>query len=797
MNESPDESELTHNASSTDGEGSASRGEPSGSSALEAGDDGQTPPPAQRPSRTVRVVAEPGDMSKESASPTSQTVDPLVTPSTPKPPTTEGHKSRPDLRREEVLKGSHPGDQFIRYSRQAGPFRRQGRNVLTASIETEAPRSPIGRLLAPVKRVLIGAPISSEHAMHERLTNVKALAILSSDPLSSVAYATEEIFRILLVAGTSALWYATPLALAITALMVIVVASYRQTILAYPRGGGTYIVAKDNLGVVPGLSAASFILIGYILTVAVSVAAGVAALYSLFPDWKPYRVEICIGLVIFITITNLRGIREAGNIFALPTYLFIVGMLGLLIYGFLRVYLGVGGMPVYEAPPETMEIGTGGGYEGFVLVLLLLRAFTQGCAALTGVEAIADGVPAFKPPEAKNARLTLVWMAVVAITLFVGITLLATSLKVLPSEDETVVSQIARTVFGENFLWYFIQVATALILILAANTAYADFPRLAYFMARDKFMPHQYAFRGDRLAFSWGIITLAVFACILIILFGGDTSSLIPLYAVGVFGAFTMSQSGMVVRWWRQRPPGWGRNFAMNLVGALTTFLVLAVATLTKLESGTWIVLAIIPFLIAIFMAINRHYTRVSTEVEATTPTKVESYKHTFIVPVGSLNGVALSAIAYARSLSSNVTAVHIVEGEEEGEAEQFNQRWKELLPDTDVNLVVIESPYRSLIGPLLSYIDALDQQSPDDTITIILAESIPAKPWEYLLHNQSALRLKASLLFRPNTVVADVPYLLGRNRQRVARPFYATFPWVPLLILIVVLYLVYRYIFP
>ena len=384
--------------------------------------------------------------------------------------------------------------------------------------------------------------------------------------------------------------------------------------------------------------------------------------------------------------------------------------------------------------------------------------------------------------------------------MFGGITFLATQLKVLPSERETVVSQIARSVFGQNALWYFIQVATALILVLAANTAFADFPRLSYFLARDKFMPHQYAFRGDRLAFSWGIVTLAAVACLLIWAFDGETSALIPLYAVGVFSAFTFSQSGMVARWWRTRPPGWRRNLLMNGVGALVTFVVFTVATLTKLDRGTWIVIVLIPVLIAIFLAINRHYTRFATDVRAVIPLNPAQVKHTLIVPVASLNAVALSALSYARSISPNVTAVHIAEGEDPEEAEQFNEEWHRLMPDTDIPMVIIESPYRSLIGPLLSYIDALDQQSPDDTITIVLPELIPAHAWEYLLHNQSALRLKAALLFRPNTVVANVPYVIGREADEAAaharRRFWAEFAWGPALVALaaalVVIYLLF-----
>jgi len=673
-----------------------------------------------------------------------------------------------------------------------GAFRRKGSNVLAASLATDLPRSGVGRVFNRIKRVLIGRPISTEHAGHERLTNLKALAVLSSDALSSVAYATEEILRILILAGAAAFSFAIPIAIAIIVLMVIVVSSYRQTIAAYPRGGGTYIVAKDNLGTLPGLTAAASILIGYTLTVAVSVAAGIAAIYSLFPEMRPYRVELCIAVVVFITLANLRGLREAGNIFAVPTYLFIVGILGLIGYGLVRLFTGFGGDLHYVPPSQIIEVSTVQG----VSLLLLLKAFTQGSAALTGVEAIADGVPAFKAPEANNARMTLIWMGAISIAMFGGITYLATQLRILPSESETVVSQIARTVFGTNLLWYFIQVATALILVLAANTAFADFPRLSYFLARDKFMPHQYAFRGDKLAFSWGIVTLAVLACILVIAFDGDTSTLIPLYAIGVFSAFTLSQTGMVVRWWRTRPRGWQRNLAMNGIGAITTLVVFSVATFTKLDQGTWLVIVLIPVIIAMFLAVNRHYERLASEVEAPTSLDQATYKHTFIVPIASLNSVALSALAYARSLSSNVTAVHIVEGEDPEEAERFHEEWDKRLPNSDISLVIIESPYRSLIGPLLAYIDALDQQSADDTLTIVVPEFVPRKPWEYLLHNQTAFRLKAALLFRPNTVVANVPYLLGRQPGQAAaqanKTLLGMIPWTPVLVLGAILALIY-----
>ncbi|MDQ6694307.1 MAG: APC family permease, partial [Chloroflexota bacterium] len=524
-------------------------------------------------SHTVQIIPEPGqpptpDAGRSAGEPTRPIAARLPAE----------HRSRPDLRQEEHLQGSHPGDRHIRISRNAGPFKRLSTNVFSASLATEQPRGQVGRVYGRLKRILIGTPISTEHSIHERLTKVKALAVLSSDALSSVAYATEEIVRVLILTGMAAVSANTlPVGFAVMLLLAIVAASYRQTILAYPRGGGSYIVAKDNLGTLPGLIAAASILIDYTMTVAVSISAGVAALYSLFPVLRPYTVDICIALVVLVTIANLRGLREAGNIFAVPTYLFVFGIIAMIVYGFIRYFTSFGGALAYVPPPDAVTPQA----EQLTL-FLLLRAFTQGCTALTGVEAIADGVPAFQPPEANNARITLSWMAIIAIFMFGGITFLAAQLQVHPSPTQTVLSQVASTVFGTGALWYFINIVTALILVLAANTAFSDFPRLSYFLARDGFMPHQYSFRGDRLAFSWGIVTLAVLACVLIIAFGGDTTALIPLYTVGVFNSFTLSQSGMVVRWWRLRTPGWQRSMVMNGLGAIATAIVLVMSAVTK-----------------------------------------------------------------------------------------------------------------------------------------------------------------------------------------------------------------------
>lgn len=764
-------------------------------------------PGAHRP---VKVMgAQPSEPRPEvsvgrSPAPPSDRVQPTgadVTP--PLPPPAPVHKVNRDLRREEQVKGSHPGDRYIRYGRNIGPFRRKGGGILAASLAAEQPRSRYGRAFNSLKRVLIGRPISSEHSIHERLTKIKALAVLSSDALSSVAYATEEIVKVLILGGAAVLGnYTMPIGIAVMLLLAIVAASYRQTIAAYPRGGGSYIVAKDNLGTLAGLTAAASILIDYTMTVAVSISSGMDAVNSLFRELIPYKVEICLVIVLLLTVANLRGVREAGNIFAVPTYLFVFGILAMIGYGLLREFIGLGGGLHYQAPldpvipqPETLtQLG---------FTFLLLRAFSQGCTALTGVEAISDGVPAFKPPEYVNARATLMWMAGIAIAMFGGITFLAQQMQVLPSASETVLSQVARNILGgrEGFsgiAWFYINITTALILVLAANTAYSDFPRLSYFLARDKFMPHQYSFRGDRLAFSWGIVTLATLAAVLIVAFRGDVTALIPLYTVGVFNSFTLSQAGMVRRWWRTRTQGWQRSMIINGIGAAATFIVLIISAVTKFIYGAWIVVVLIPILIAMFLAINRHYRRFQSDIEHAEALVPDIPKHTIIVPVAALNNITMSAVRYARSLNPNVTAVHIAEGEDPEEAERFNNEWHRIMGNLDVPLVIIESPYRSLVGPLLSYIDALDQQSPDDTITIVLPEMLPSSPWEYLLHGQSALRLKARLLFRPNTVVANIPYRVGTWRKEPESVrFLRQIPWGLFLVSSIILVLAYLAFFP
>ncbi|MBI4885875.1 MAG: APC family permease [Acidobacteria bacterium] len=607
-------------------------------------------------------------------------------------------------------------------------------------------------VLSHVKRLLVGDPIPSHLAHHERLSRVTGLAVLSSDPLSSVAYATEEILRVLVLVGVGALGLVQPIALVIAAILALVVFSYRQTIHAYPGGGGAYLVAKDNLGELPALVAAGALLIDYVLTVAVSIAAGVAAITSALPAWHVNRVELTAGLVVVLMLGNLRGVRESGRIFAVPTYLFIVALLALVGVGVWHVAAGTA-VPLAAPPPPIAAAGAP------LTLFLLLTAFANGCTAMTGVEAVSNGVPAFKPPEAQNAAGTMIAMAVLSIAMFVGITLLARAYDVVPSAQETVVSQIARAVFqGRGAAYYLVQAATMLILVLAANTAYADFPRLASLLARDRYLPRQLMNQGDRLAFSNGIIGLSVFAVLLLVAYGGDTHSLIPLYMIGVFVSFTMSQAGMVLRWRRMGGPGWQTSAVINGFGALVTGVVLVVVAVTKAREGAWIVLVLIPMHVVFFRVTRRHYDLVAEQL---------SLKHwvprprrnTVLVPISGVHRAVVAAIDYARTLSADVRAVYV--NIDAAATSQLEREWAQW--GQGVRLVVLESPYRSLMEPLLEYIGRIGVERPEDFLTVVLPEFVPARWWHHLFHNQRALLIKGSLLFMPNTVVTSVPFHLAR----------------------------------
>ena len=602
--------------------------------------------------------------------------------------------------------------------------------------------------ISAVKKLFVGSPLATAQARHERLSKTSALAVFSSDALSSVAYATEEILLVLALAGTVALAYSIPIGLAIAALIAIVVSSYRQTILAYPQGGGSYIVTKDNLGRLPGLISAGALLIDYVLTVAVSVAAGVAAITSAFPALYGHRVLLGVLFIAGIATVNLRGLRESSNLFAVPTYLFVVSFAGMLGYGFVRWAAG------WEAPaPPPADLPSAQN----LTVFLVLRAFSSGCAALTGVEAVSDGVPAFRAPEARNARVVLAWLGIILITLFTGITFLAHHFHVLPRPEETVVSQLARLIFGGGLLYYEVQVVTMLILVFAANTAFADFPRLAYFLARDSYIPRQFGTRGDRLVFSNGILILGGIAALLVALFGGDTHALIPLYAVGVFLSFTLSQASMVRRWLTRREPGWRWRWVVNGVGAATTGVVMLVIAVTKFSHGAWVVVLLIPLLVALFLMIHRHYTDVARQLSLDDFGGPPPIDHTVLVLVGDLHRGVAAALRYALSLSGSVKAVYVELDPDR--TQRLEEKWGKW--GLGVPLVVLTSPYRSLLTPFLAYVNHLLALGPNHVVTIVIPEFVPARWWQHLLHNQTALLIKGALLFRKGVVVVDVPFHL------------------------------------
>lgn len=676
----------------------------------------------------------------------------------PSPRLQRGSSSlRPDLSTIEQLRGRHTGDRYIHIIRHApDEFSYIGSNLLLANLEGDQDRSLAGKVFFRIKRALIGMPLSTADAIHERLSKRKALAVLSSDALSSVAYASEEILRVLLIAGLGALSLSLPIGAGIVLLLLIVGASYRQTIKAYPHGGGSYIVAKDNLGETPALIAGGALLADYVLTVAVSVSSAVAAIVSAYPSQHEHLVAWGIFFIALITVLNLRGIRESGAIFAVPTYLFLFAIGTMIVMGIVK---NAGeGFVVHETPAHAM-VGNAS-----ITLFLVLRAFSSGCSALTGVEAISDGVPAFRPPEWKNARATLTWMIGILAVMFASITFLAHQFGAVPMDQaeggyETVVSQIARGVFGgTNAAYYAMQFATMAILVLAANTAYSDFPRLAYFMARDDYMPHQFMFRGDRLAYSFGIVTLGVVSASVLGIFGGETERLIPLYAVGVFTSFTISQLGMVVRHSRLREPGWKRSRFLNGLGATATGMVALVVSVTKFSHGAWMVMMVITVLVLVFRRIHRHYHSVMAEMEAATPLTPAEIRHVMLVPVAALNVISRQTLAYATSITNDVTAVHVTNDEES--VRSMQEQWR--TSGIEVPLIIIESPYRTLVGPLVTYIQERRLQQPDAVLTVVLPEYVPRHWWEQVLHNQTALRIKAALLFKPGIVVANVPYVMG-----------------------------------
>jgi amino acid transporter len=616
---------------------------------------------------------------------------------------------------------------------------------------------------------LIGRPLQTADAPHQTIGKAVGLAVFASDALSSTAYATQEILFILAAAGTAAFGYSFPIAIAIVFLLAVVTLSYQQTIHAYPGGGGAYIVARDNLGELPAQIAGAALLTDYILTVAVSISSGVAQITSAFPNIFRYRVPVAVAMVAFIMLMNLRGVKESGSIFAIPTYFFIFTMFFTVIVAMVRYFSGSLGLVVDPPDIETFDVIRN------ITPFLILHAFSSGTAALTGVEAISNGITAFKEPRSRNAGITLIWMSIILGSLFLGITFLANQIGAVPSEAETVISQLARTAFTERGFFYLITiVATTVILIMAANTAFADFPRLSALAAADGFLPRQLTYRGSRLVYSRGIVALAAIASLLIILFKASVSALIPLYAIGVFMSFTLSQAGMAHRWWKighlapgveikeqgstlRHEDGWKLKMVINGFGSVCTFIVMLVFAVTKFVDGAWIVIILTPTLVVIFFMIHHHYRDLAGHLSLDdygAPPRVS--RHRVIVPVSGVHRGSLLALRYARALSTDVTAVHV--SVDPDEAEKIKHKWEKW--GEGVRLVILESPYRLLLEPLLEYIEEVaDQRQANEMITIVVPQFVPHHWYHNLLHTQAALLLRLALLFKPGIVITDVPY--------------------------------------
>lgn len=625
-----------------------------------------------------------------------------------------------------------------------------------------------------IKRLLIGPRLLTADAPHQTIGKAIGLAVFASDALSSTAYATDEILIVLFMAGAGALTFSLPIAIGIVALLAIVTISYEQTIHAYPNGGGAYIVARDNLGEAPAQTAGAALLTDYILTVAVSISSGVAQITSAFPELYPWRVWIALGIILFMTLVNLRGVKESGKTFAIPTYIFLGMTLFTIAVGFYRYFTGalgaVGEVHVIEYE-SAQALG----------LFLILRAFSSGCTALTGVEAISNGITAFKEPRSRNAGVTLIWMSAILSTMFFSITFLARHMGAMPSETETIFSQIGRTLYGlGNPMYLLLLGSTTLILIMAANTSYADFPRLGALHAGDGFLPKQLTYRGSRLVYTYGIVALAGFASLLIILFGARTTALIPLYAIGVFLSFTMSQTGMAVRWWKsghlkageelkqlgsvlRYDPRWRLKMAVNGFGAVCTFVVMIIFAVTKFAQGAWIVVFLIPALVLIFFRIHHHYKDLAADLSLDSygaPPRIR--RHRVIVPVSGVHRGTMRALHYASSVSADVTAVHVsIDPDEEKKIRAKWEKWGD-----GIRLHVLQSPYRLLIEPLLDYIrNIAAQRQPNEVLTVIVPEFIPARGWHNLLHMQTTFLLRLGLLGLKDIVITEVPYHVGEDR--------------------------------
>jgi amino acid transporter len=612
-------------------------------------------------------------------------------------------------------------------------------------------------MLTRIKDLLIGPPLSTRQLNEKKLNKIRALAAFSPDALSSIAYANQEIYLGLVVAGSAGLMFAWPIGLAITGLLVIVALSYYQTVHAYPSGGGSYVVARENLGTGFGLIAASALLIDYLLTAAVSLTAGVEAIASAFPSLWPYRIFIALFLLVLITVANLRGLRETGTLMSIPVYLFLFTYLPMLGYGLFRLLTDGAVHLSMTAPVATRP----------VTMFLILHTFATGCTALTGIEAISNGVPAFQPPETKNASKTLIVMAVLMGVLFVGSIGLTQYLGIVSSAQETILSALARQLLGNGPLYFLIQISTMLILAVAANTSFAGFPRLTAILAKDGFLPRQLTGLGDRLVFANGILSLSIATAVLIIIFGGNSHSLIPLFAVGVFMAFTLSQAGMVIHWRRVRGQGWTMKMLINGIGALATAVTLFVVGYSKFLEGAWITIFLIPVIMLIFLRIRAHYREVARELSLNglPPSLRPAPLPRIVIPISGVHRGIVDAVDFARGISSDVTGVYVEL--DPGEADAVHEKWNRLFPD--IPLAVVQSPYRSIIQPIIEFLDQIDRDHNDGQLaTVILPEFVPAKWWQGLLHNQTAWLLKAALLYRRRNVgfqqvIIDIPYHLRK----------------------------------
>jgi amino acid transporter len=662
------------------------------------------------------------------------------------------------------LSGQKPGNRRVRVDRPRSEyFRYTPSGALEARPKAHEELDSRGRLLASGRRVLFGRPLASAEEIGERLSKKKALAIFSSDAISSSAYATEEILRALLLAGIgiAALNLALPVAISIALLLGVVAISYRQVVVAYPSGGGSYSVSKANLGRTASLVAAAALLIDYVLTVAVSISSASEQIVAALPALGTWQVLIAVVIVAAITMANLRGVREAGNIFAIPTYLFVGSALLMIVLGAWQIIVGGEGSGYPALADSSVDLFS------IAVLLLAMRAFASGAVALTGTEAIATGVPAFEPPESKNAATTLAVMAVLLAVLFIGITFLATGFGVVPSEDGTVLSSVAGNVFGADSIGFYLFLTfAATILMLAANTSFSAFPRLAAVLAEDYFFPRRFAYRGDRLAFTSGIVVLGILSAILIIAFGGDTHALIPLYAVGVFIDFTISQTGMIRHWLRTRPEGWRRRLSVNAIGAIITALVAVDVTVVKAPASL-VVLVLIPILVGIMWFVRHEYATAAGELDVDR-TKVygpPGKRSRVIIPIPELSRAVIRSVQFGRTISEDVRAVHITIDSES--TEQMREDWERMLPG--VPLVIIETPYRSLVTPFLHYLDVMAPTPPDTVTVVVLPEYVPRHWWDRMLHNQKAGRIRESLVGRPDTVVADVPFGAERGGNGTA----------------------------